>query len=823
MLSKVLRVLLYSTVFLVPVFFLPLTFEVLEFNKLYLLSFMAGLSLLVWFLKMIIKDKEFKICHSIVDYAVLAFVLIAAISFGFSPDKTSGLFGYYGRFGNGLISIISFAIFYFLVANNLRSRSPSPENKNISAKVRKSEGVLTVSGIIKTLLYSGFVAIFFSYFGLFMIWANIASIGKGVRAVINNFALRVSPIASNIEALAIFLAITSLLAVFIILGGFRWVSAGEGEKKGKEKKWNITAGIYLFLSGILLIIADFTPAWIILIIGLVLMAGFILKRRILKNDVHKLILPIGIIIISIMFLLLNFRAIAGSFSGLVLNSSPGFIAERSLTQGESWGIAGRSATANFKNAVIGTGPGTYYYDYAKYKPVEMNKGRLWAIGFDRAGNQASEILATMGFLGFLGFLTLIASFFLVNFLSGSWRLKLRQKKIDFGSAFFMILFVAVVLMQFLHYQTIVLGFLFWLFLGLGVGWKNAKAREEGEQGVIKTVRFKLKDYVEMALLLETVVIILFLAFVVVGFFGIKFYLADVKYVQALNTPELNEKAQILHKAVELNPNQSRYQIVLSKVYLVKTQKELAKLKQGDDQTAMLNNLRLARLFGENAVLISPNQANVWQNLTELYQGIAGMAESREQFIKLAIAALNTESELEPKNPRIYNDIGSLYLLLKDKDKARELFNKSVEQKKDFVFANINLALLLENEGKTNEAISKLEWLLSSNPREASVLFHLGRLYYNEGEIERAITQFKTAISLDPYYSNARYALGLAYEKQGKIQQAIDELEIVAQLNPNNKEIANKLASLKRGSSQPEPEIEEIEEEEEEGEGILIEE
>jgi len=148
MLSKVLRVLLYSTVFLVPVFFLPLTFEVLEFNKLYLLSFMAGLSLLVWFLKMIIKDKEFKICHSIVDYAVLAFVLIAAISFGFSPDKTSGLFGYYGRFGNGLISIISFAIFYFLVANNLRSRSPSPENKNISAKVRKSEGVLTVFGCL---------------------------------------------------------------------------------------------------------------------------------------------------------------------------------------------------------------------------------------------------------------------------------------------------------------------------------------------------------------------------------------------------------------------------------------------------------------------------------------------------------------------------------------------------------------------------------------------------------------------------------------------------------------------------------------------------
>jgi len=813
MFSKVLRVLLYATVFLVPVFFLPFTFEVLEFNKLYLLSFMAGLSLLVWLLKMIIKDKEFKICHSMVDYAVIAFVLIASISFGFSIDKTSGLLGYYGRFGNGLVSIISFAIFYFLIANNLKFGNLNSDNKNISTKDKKSEGVITVSGIIKTLLSSGFVAIGFSFFGLFLIWSKIASIGKGALAIVNNLALRVSPIASNIEGLAIFLAITSLLAVFIILGGLKWVGDGDGEKKGKEKKWNIISGIYIFLAGLLLIVADFTPAWIILIIGLVLFSGFILRRRILKNDVHKLILPIGIIILSLMFLMLNFRAIAGNFSGFVLNSSQGFISERSLSQSESWEVAGRSATANFKNATIGAGPGTYYYNYAKYKPVEMNKDILWAIGFDRAGNHASEILATMGFLGFLAFLTILGTFFLINFLSDNGRLNLKKSKIDFGSVFFMILFVVVVLMQFLYYQTIALGFLFWLFLGLGIGWKNAKARDEGEKGVVKTVRFKLKDYVEMALLLETVVIILALAFVVVCFFGTKFYLADMKYVQALDTPELKEKANILQKAVELAPDEPRYQIVLSKVYLVRTQEELEKVKQGNDQTLVLNNLRLSQFFGENAVLVGPTQTNTWQNLAELYQGIAGMTEDKDQFFNLAIEALNTEIELEPKNPRIYNDIGSLYLILKDKDKAREMFSKSVEQKRDFISANINLALMFEDDENIDEAISKLKRLLSSNPKEPIILFHLGRLYYNEEETERAITQFRIAVSLDPYYSNARYALGLAYERQGIIEQAIAELEIVLQLNPNNKEIENKLESLKRGSSEPEPEIEEIEEEE----------
>ena len=55
MLNKILNILIYSIIILIPIFFSPITFEALEFNKLYLLCFLTWLALLFWFLKILVK------------------------------------------------------------------------------------------------------------------------------------------------------------------------------------------------------------------------------------------------------------------------------------------------------------------------------------------------------------------------------------------------------------------------------------------------------------------------------------------------------------------------------------------------------------------------------------------------------------------------------------------------------------------------------------------------------------------------------------------------------------------------------------------------
>jgi hypothetical protein len=95
MLDKILRVFIYATVFLLPVFFLPFSFEFLEFNKLYLLFFFVWFGVLLWFLKMIVADKEIKIKYSLIDILVLLFLLVAILSFVFSVDRVSSIFKYF--------------------------------------------------------------------------------------------------------------------------------------------------------------------------------------------------------------------------------------------------------------------------------------------------------------------------------------------------------------------------------------------------------------------------------------------------------------------------------------------------------------------------------------------------------------------------------------------------------------------------------------------------------------------------------------------------------------------------------------------------------
>src|SRR4030042_5835573 len=115
--NRIISINIYVLVFLMPLFFLPFSFEAFEFNKQYLLFFLVSAGLFSWLAKMVLVDKEIKFKRSPLDLFVLAFLFIAVLSAIFSVDKSSSLSGFYGRFSDGLISLLSFGIFYFLITN----------------------------------------------------------------------------------------------------------------------------------------------------------------------------------------------------------------------------------------------------------------------------------------------------------------------------------------------------------------------------------------------------------------------------------------------------------------------------------------------------------------------------------------------------------------------------------------------------------------------------------------------------------------------------------------------------------------------------------
>ena len=765
MYNKIIKTSIYALVFLMPLFFLPFSFEAFEFNKQYLLFFLVSLAFFAWLAKMVLVDKEIRFKRSPLDIFVLVFLFIAILSAIFSVDKGSSLFGFYGRFSDGLIGLLSLGIFYFLLTNNVVvAKEENKKEKSLNTAYQ-----IPYTKIIKVFTWSVFFVIIFSYLSVFTIWTQIDNmLGDKLHLPTVMLQSIFNPAAGSMEGLAVFLAVfTTLLAGIFVTGG-------------KKKRGNFFTWLLLVLSLGLLIIIDFTPAWLALSVGLFLFLVIVLWRRTFKEDVNKLLLPIILVVIGGIFLFIN----TSNFEYLGIFQMP---KEQVISEKVSWASGFGSATENVKSGFLGSGIGTFNYDFAKFKPVTFNENLLWQIRFDRAGSYFAELLGTVGFLGILSYLGLIGVFLLISWYMAS----VPQAQNTKYQMPLLMAFLVLIVSQFFYYQNTTLAFAFWLVLGLSVvNWQ--KPVQE------KTISFK--DFPELSLVFSALLIVFGLVILGMYFFAANFYLADINYKNATGA----ERIQKLEKAAGLNPYQSQYKIVLGRDYLAKVLEENQKPEEQKDQTALSTNVHLAITYGKGgqigtniikgATELSPNRVAAWETLGMIYRDIQGIATGALEW---GIKSFEKSIDLEPANPVLHTELGKLYLTSGDKEMARQEFSKTQQLKPDYIDASIQMALIYEGEDNIEEAIRQIETLANTYSLNVEVLFQLGRLYFNADRTDDAILQFQAITILMPNHSNAHYSLGVAYQKKGQTSKAIAEYEKVLELNPGNQDVQEKLDQLRK--------------------------
>jgi len=759
-LNRIIKTNIYLLVFLLPLFFLPFSFEAFEFNKQYLLFFLSSLTLFAWVAKMVLVDKEIRFKRTPLDITILIFLLVAIIGTFFSTDKISSIFGFYGRFSDGLISLLNLVIIYFLITNNLEVETKTSNQKTKKEENNYQPTGVNISGIMKAILWSIFFVILFSYLSIFGLLKSF----KMLPVVMTTQTF--NPVAGSLEGLAMFLAV-----VIVFLTGLIMV-----DRDLKTFKFNKTfVKMLLLFSLILLVIIDFNRAWILLLITLLLCVAIALVKRMFREDVNKLLLPILLIILSAVLLFVN----SSGLQSLIFKTQ--LPQEQVLNQRYSLVVAFKAATENIKSGLVGSGLGTFYYDFVKFKPKDFNQSILWQIRFDRPGNHFAEVLGTTGFLGIISYLFLIVIFLVISYLF------LQQNK---DSLPLIMTFLALLIGQFVYYQNTTLSFYFWLFMALSaVSWQ--KPIKE------KTVSFK--SFPELALIFSTLLIIVGVGFLAMYFFAARFYLADMDYQNSI----AKSQTESLEKAIVLNPYQSTYRIILARNYLDKLLAEIIKPADQRNQDLMsiyifqaINYTKggqVGNTYIKGATELSPNQVAGWEILGMTYRQIAGMVEGSSDW---AIKSFEKAVSLEPTNAVLHTEIGKLYLTVNNIDKAKEEFIKAKELKPDYIAALVQEALIYERQNNLDEAIKKMEDLARNYPSVPEVLLELGRLYFNNRRTNDAIAQFKAAISLDPNYSNAHYSLGVAYQRIGDTNKAIAEFEKVLSLNPGNQDVQEKLNQLK---------------------------
>ena len=383
---------LFNILFLVtPLIFFPKTSEIFEFNKIIFVYGMATVITGVWLSRCLVEGR-FIFRRTILDYPLIGYLVVLIISTLTSIDLHTSIFGYYGRFNGGLLSILSYSLLYWAYVSNM-------DRKSSLNTVHCSLFTGAVVAIIAAL----------EHFGIFTT-CKLMGFSLTESCWKQDVQHRVFSTLGQPNWLAGYLVALLPISLAQMLNfkktniKFRVKSLAFAFLPASPAKLCLTFIFYVALlftksrSGLL----GFTTASLVF-------WGILLFKNFKQSFKYFLIL-------NSLFLIL-FTVFNPQLS--TSNSAPTISSETVLEQGGT--DSGTIRKLVWKGAIniwqtyplLGTGPETFAYAYYQFRPVEHNLVSEWDFVYNKAHNEFLNHLANTGILGTLVYLAVIITSILI--------------------------------------------------------------------------------------------------------------------------------------------------------------------------------------------------------------------------------------------------------------------------------------------------------------------------------------------------------------------------------------------------------------------------
>ncbi|PIS38829.1 MAG: hypothetical protein COT34_01620 [Candidatus Nealsonbacteria bacterium CG08_land_8_20_14_0_20_43_11] len=770
-LGKLAKTCLLFSILVIPLFFLPGTLNFLDMSKQLLLVFSVFFVLFCWFLKSLAEGK-FSFNFGIFQLPALIFILIISLATVFSAYPYASFWGWPLVVSASFLTSLTLVLFYFLVPQFFSQKEE-------------------IIRPLFLLILSGLVAALFSLLQLL-----------GASWLPFNFA-KVSSFntVGTVNSLGVFLA--GLLPLGLAIFSF------------SSRPAKILLGLFLAVCLGFFFLINFWVVWVSLLVSSALMIVFGITR----NRLFRL----SWLILPMIFLAFSLFALGIKTPLFSLKTVP---TEIYFSLRSTFEIC-LKAIKDFQPPIswaFGSGPGTFVFDYTKYKPKEINQTVFWDTKLDSASSEVFDRLATTGILGTLSFLLVIG----LAFFLGLKKFLTKEGGENSDWILFagtLAAFAGITSSLFFYPANLSLNFLFWLVLAILFVLVGGKPKVFGFQSLTPaSLEGQKKGKKEVVLGRRLLVSFGFIAFLILGlamiFFMGQRYFAERSYLKALQAVQeknILKAEDYLGTAVRLTgAKQDIYWRDLAQLYIFRVNEELAK-----ESVSIPDKLKTINAFAEQAFLssqtataLSPQNVLNWSVRGFVFGNLAGFIQEADNYkaaIWQAVNAYERALSLEPVNPYLFTELGKIHFarvlnITKEDDQrkeaiigvSRENFEKAISLKPDYVPAHLQMAFLNLHQGKTKEAISELEISRALAPADSQVAFQLGLAYQTDDQLDKAKAELERAVNLDENYANARYFLGLLYDKEGDKEKAITQFEKILQLNPDNEMIKKILANLAEG-------------------------
>lgn len=155
-----------------------------------------------------------------------------------------------------------------------------------------------------------------------------------------------------------------------------------------------------------------------------------------------------------------------------------------------------------------------------------------------------------------------------------------------------------------------------------------------------------------------------------------------------------------------------------------------------------------------------------------------------------------------RQPLYYSLLAGIYLNQKQLADGHNVLEKGTELYPDNVQLSFEYGLLLEKEGKQNEAIARMEKVLELQPDHVEALNYLGYTWAeNNVHLDKALEYIKKAIVLKPDNGFILDSLGWVYFRMGELEKARTALERAIVLEPEDPYIQEHMGDIFQASGQ----------------------
>lgn len=171
---------------------------------------------------------------------------------------------------------------------------------------------------------------------------------------------------------------------------------------------------------------------------------------------------------------------------------------------------------------------------------------------------------------------------------------------------------------------------------------------------------------------------------------------------------------------------------------------------------------------KKALKILPTDPEINYNL--------GVAYQQDKFeFEQAIVYFLKAIQLNPKQINAYNNLGNIYLDLKEYDEAKKIYQKILNLQPNYMKGYSNLGLIYKHEGNLEKTIECYLKALELDPNIPDVYNNLGNALLDQGDFDNALNNYYKAIELNPQFDNAyaNYLFALNYHPDKSAEEIYD--------------------------------------------------